>query len=118
MKEKVDDRIRATVRFLVELMVSGRFTEIEEFTQGNRLNADQIREAVASYGRELVMPPDAAFQSLEVVPIRNVSPEEYSIRFLLHTAEEGQSDLEIQATLIDSPASKLMGVEFDNLIVA
>jgi hypothetical protein len=53
-----------------------------------------------------------------VVPISKTSPPEYSIRFRLYTEEEGRSDLEIQATLIDTEKTSLMKVEFDNVLVA
>lgn len=66
----------------------------------------------------LVMPPTEAFSRADIIPIRATTPATYSIRFRLYTQEEGESDLEVQATFIEKPATELMTVELDDILVA
>ncbi len=118
MNEETKQRLEATVRHVVELLVARNYQAIETLTEGVRLKKHEIEAGVLEYGRRLTPPPTGAYGLVDVVPISNTSPSEYSIRFRLYTEEEGRSDLEIQATLIDTDKTALMKVEFDNLLVA
>ena len=111
-------RIERTLRKVVELLVRKDYPALEQLTRGGRLNAAEIGSGVDDYGRTLVLPPPEAFSRVDVVPVRGTTPPAYSIRFRLFTREEGESDLEVQATFIDNPASDLMTVELDNILVA
>lgn len=109
-----------TLRHIVALLVNGRYDELERISGGQRLKAEYIQAGVAEYGRTLVIPPESAFENANVVEVEagGDSPQ-YSVRFYLHTKEEGPSDLELQATLIDNnPNSNLMTVEIDGILVA
>jgi hypothetical protein len=118
MIEEIRQRIEATVRHVVELLVAREYKSIETLTEGVRLKKDEIEAGVVEYGQRLIVPPNGAYGLVDVLPISNTSPPEYSIRFRLYTEEEGRSDLEIQATLIDIEQRTLMRVEFDNVLVA
>ena len=118
MNDETTKRIENTVRHVVELLVAGQYHDIEALTDGVRLKKNEIEAGVLEYGRRLVAPPDGSYKLIDVVPITKTSPPEYSIRFRLYTEEEGRSDLEIQATLIDAKDTSFMKVEFDNILVA
>jgi len=110
--------IESTLREVVRLLVAGEYLLLEQLSRGTRLTAAEIEAGVSEFGRQLVFPPQDAFSEVDVVPIRNSSPPEYSIRFHLYTAGEGQSDLELQATFIEAPSEEFMRVEIDNILVA
>lgn len=118
MTEETRQRLEATVRHVLDLLVSKDYQAIETLTGGVSIKKNEIEAGVLEYGRRLTTPPTGAYGLVDVVPISNASPSEYSIRFRLYTEEEGRSDLEIQATLIDTEKTSLMKVEFDNVLVA
>jgi hypothetical protein len=109
--------IERTLRVVVDMLVRGDCDGLEELTRGIRLPSSEIRTALAEYGRTLCPPPSDAYSRTDVVPIQRRLPRAYSIRFRLFTIEEGESDLELQATLIERPASEMMTVELDNIRV-
>ncbi|CAN5911259.1 hypothetical protein BH11VER1_BH11VER1_13690 [soil metagenome] len=118
MTEETRQRLEATVRHVLELLVAREYQAIETLTEGVRLKRCEIEAGVLEYGRRLTPPPNDAYGLVDAVPISNAWPQEYSIRFRLYTEEEGRSDLEIQATLIDIEKEPLMKVEFDNVLAA
>lgn len=109
-----------TLQHVVELLVNREYDQLERISGGRRLKAEYIQAGVEDYGRTLVSPPESAFQSANVVEIETSTEiPQYSVRFYLHTQEEGRSDLELQATLIDDDVeSDLMTVEIDGILVA
>lgn len=111
----IDTRIRDVTRRIVQLLVSGDYVEIEHETRGVRLSADQIRKAVEEYGRHLRMPPEEAFDSLDVIEVAESDPKVWSVRCDLWTHAEGRSDLSLELTLIDDRG--VLRVELDNLHV-
>lgn len=54
----MNDHFRQAVREIVQLLAEGRYAEVESLTNGIRLKADNISEAIHDYGRQLVLPPD------------------------------------------------------------
>lgn len=118
MNDEMTQRIENTVRHVVELLVAGQYHAVEALTGGMRLKKEEIDAGVFEYGCRSASPPDDAYKLIDIVPIASTSPSEYSIRFRLYTEEEGRSDLEIQATLIDVNDASFMKVELDNILVA
>lgn len=110
--------IERTLRLVVGLLVQRDYVALERMTRGVRLRATEIEQGVREYGRTITHPPAEAYAKVDVVPVRGAVPAEYSVRFCLFTLEEGQSDLEVQATLKELPGQEVMGVELDNIIVA
>lgn len=94
------------------------YAGLAELTDGKRLKAEHIESGVKEYGRTLVKPPEQAYDYVDVVYVEDSSPPQYSIRFALFTCEEGRSDLELQATLIDDGSGATMKVEIDGILVA
>jgi hypothetical protein len=112
----LDSRVAATVIQLLQWLVAGEFSSIEKYTHGVRLSASLLEQAVHSYGRTLVMPPQSALEYLDVVEIENSDPRAWSVRVDLWTIEEGRSDLSLECMLIDRPDAMLTA-EIDNLHV-
>lgn len=100
------------------MLVKADYRGVERLSNGIRLSAGEIAGEIEEYGRELIEPPDRAFEEIDVIRIRDTSPAEYSVRFRLFTMEEGESDLEIQLTLIDDSVSQTcMRFEMDGILV-
>jgi len=90
------------IRSVVELLVAGKYKQLEESTSGTRLSAADMANVVREYGRVLVKPPEEAHEDLDVVEIRNASPPQWSVRMSLWTAEEGRSDLSLELTVTEN----------------
>ena len=114
--KKFDPRIATTIVQILRWLVDGNFAAIERYTQGIRLSASMLQQAISDYGRTLVMPPSSELDKLDVIRIEHSNPLAWSIRVDLWTEEEGRSDLSLECTLIDQPGA-LLAVEIDNLHV-
>jgi hypothetical protein len=116
MKNGGDDLTtrNGVVANIVAKLAAGQFAQIEQLTLGRRLSAGDMRKAVASYGRTLlVMPPDAVGL---IDYIRISSESAWSVVAPLHTAEEGLSDLSLEMTLRESGPGTY-DIEIDNIHV-
>lgn len=110
-------KIESTLRNIMSLFVRKDYMALEKLSKGVRLKASEIKEGITEYGRTLVFPPPEAFPNVDVIPIRVSVPQEYSIRFNFYTVEEGESDLQLQATFIDDPTTEQMRVETNDILV-
>jgi hypothetical protein len=106
--------IEAT-REIVELLVAGKYLEIEQRTLGERLTADDMRRAIEDYGRRLALPPAEAYRMLDAVQIRGRKPTAWSVRMLLWAVDEGRSDLSLELTIVEGEAGPV--VELDDIHV-
>jgi hypothetical protein len=104
------------IRRVVSLLVSGDYRTIEKLTAATRLDAEVISRAIYEYGHTLVVPPDSAFENLDVIEVHESTPKRWSVRVNLWTEEEGCSDLSLELTLIESKDSDML-IEVDNLHV-
>jgi len=110
-------KIKMTVLNIVKHLINSEYELIEQLTNGIRLRAVDIKEAIDSYGRTLIMPPDIEYDNLiDIIEISNSIPKKWSVKFDLWTKEEGKSDLSLEMTLIESN-NELMNVEFDDIHV-
>lgn len=108
-------KVQDAVRTVVAALVSKQYGMVERLTKGIRLPEEQVRRAIEDYGRTLVLPPDHAFDNLDIVAVTDVKPHQWSVRMHLWTAEEGQSDLSVELTLKEAGDDFL--VELDDLHV-
>jgi hypothetical protein len=108
-------RIQEATKGVVAQLVTGDYQGLVRRTGGVRLSAEQMRDAVAQYGRRLRMPPDDAFKHLNVVGITVPGPRAWSVVCHLWTEEEGQSDLSLELTLIEGDRG--LAVEIDDIHV-
>lgn len=84
-------------RYVVKLLVERRFDELEEASNGVRLSASEMEEALEDVGRPLVMPPEPSWNNINATAIRNW-PGAYSVKVDLWTSL-GRSDLMVELTL-------------------
>jgi len=98
------------------MLVTGDFAALERLSGGQRLTADEMRVAITDYPGSLVMPPHEAFQHLDIVPIQNSKPREWSVIMSLWTDREGRSDLSLETTLTESQHDLCL-VEVDGIHV-
>jgi hypothetical protein len=111
----IQKQLKDVVREVIEHLVSRRYAELEAMTNGVRLKASDIDRAVAEYGRDLVPPPENAYELLDIVEVRGFSNTKWSVVIPLWTREEGRSDLSVELTLIR--CGEKFAVEFDNIHV-
>jgi hypothetical protein len=109
------NQFKAPVCRIISLLVEGRYSDIEILTKSVRLAACDVKGIVNEYGRRLIMPPEEAFNLMNVVRVRNSGPQKWSITMPLWTEEEGRSDLSIILTLIQSDQG--IEVELDDIHV-
>lgn len=110
------EKLRKTVVHVQRLLVNGDYGELERVTGGSRLSKEEMEEAVADYGRQLVMPPEPEIGVRSIVQIQDAVPPQWSIYVDLWTKEEGRSDLTLEITLSDLPGD-LYAVEVDGIHV-
>lgn len=67
-------RIKATTQQIVKMLVEADYKEIEYLTDNCRLKAEDISEAIVEYGGSLIIPPEAAFDNLDVIKIEHKKP--------------------------------------------
>lgn len=77
----VQDLLKTPVRQIVELLVAGRFDEVAELTQRERLSVSEMRMAIRDYGQQLIVPPESAFDRLDIVEVGGAQPSRWSVRF-------------------------------------
>ena len=111
----MNEKFRAPIRQVIELLVARKYSELEALTNGVRLNGLAMANAIMDYGRQLVLPPNEAFELMDVVAVRNAHPSRWSVTMPLWTKEEGRSDLSLDVTLIE--ADKDFKIELDNIHV-
>jgi len=109
-------KMRDTVHRLVEMLVAGDYHGVAEATHGRRFTAEQLRQAVKEYGRELRMPPRAVFDDLDLNEIEGAHPRAWWGLVDLWSVEEGRSDLTLEIRLT-AAGGKLYDIEIDNLHV-
>lgn len=110
-------KLSRTIQRVVGHLIGGDYAAVEALTAGQRLNAGEIAQVIADYGRRLVpLPADSDPRS--VVEIEGSNPERWSVYVDLWTAEEGRSDLTLELTLTDSSGDiDIYVVQVDNIHV-
>ena len=111
-----DAKMKSTARRIVAMLLRGDYDALETITDGKRLMATEIAEAVREYGKTLVMPPDIAFEHLDIIGVEGASQRKWSVNMSLRTVEEGRSDLTLELILKDN-AQDMYGVEIDGIHV-
>lgn len=114
--ELIDHRIVGLIKTTVNWLVSGDYTAIERRSRGVRLKADDLREAVETYGRTLRALPESAYPEIDAIKVNRAGPPTWSITVPLWSEEEGRSDLTLECSVIDRGVQEL-DIEIDNLHV-
>ena len=108
--------ISNTIRRIVTLLVDEDYLDLEKLSHGRRLTAGEMDQAIQDYGEKLVLPPDEAFEDLDVIKVEASQPPEWSVVVYLWTEREGKSDLSLELTLTEIGNGEFK-VEIDNLHV-
>ncbi|TDC67301.1 hypothetical protein E1200_15200 [Actinomadura sp. GC306] len=92
------------VRVVVSLLVAGEYAELETLTEGRRLSASGMSEAIGGRGLDLISPPEDAFGTLDAVGVTGAGASSggrrgFRVTFPLWTAQEGRSALNLYLTL-------------------
>jgi hypothetical protein len=90
--------VQAVIKAITDLLVDGDYRAVERLTNGRRLTAGQIEQAVLDYGNTLVPLPPEALDQLDVYTANNY-PRVFGVEVDLWTQEEGRSDLTLEAML-------------------
>jgi hypothetical protein len=98
-KSAMNQQLKQPIQIVMEHLVAGTCSELETITRQKRLNASEMAIAISSYGRKFVLPPEYAYEFMEVVQIRNADPPQWFVEMALWTHEEGRSDLSIEVTI-------------------
>jgi hypothetical protein len=105
----------APMRRLVELLVQRRYDDIEHMTGAHRIPSSDLEQAVADYPKPLTMPPEEAWDRLNVIQVENAPRPTFSVRFDLWAGGK-PSDLSVLATLVEVLPGKYQ-VRLDDLRV-
>lgn len=89
--------IESTVRLVYGHLLAKQYGELEKITNGSRMSASEIEEAVSDYGCELTDYPDSI--QLDVIEVEGSNPKEWSVVAPIFTKEEGLSDLSLDFQL-------------------
>lgn len=112
----LDSRVVELMRQVIAWLVGGNFLAIEVRSNGVRLSAQMIRQAIEEYGRTPVMPPESAFSAIDAIQVANTDRPTWSIRFDVWTKEEGRSDLSLECTIVEGNDG-ILELEVDNIHV-
>lgn len=105
------------VKHVVELLVAGEFDAAAQITGYSRLSAEDIAEAIRSYGRTLVIPPSHAWQELDIVRVAAAADPTWSVVCNLWTLEESRSDLSLVCTIAMPAGIEGATIEIDGVYV-
>jgi hypothetical protein len=106
--------IEQTVRHIYSLLLSKKYDELVQLTNGVRMSSNEIQESISEYGCQLVSYPDNLV--LDIVEVENSNPKEWSVVAPIYTSEEGCSDLSIELSLIEN-GKEIYKSELDNIRV-
>ncbi len=111
----MNDKIKLIVRQIIDWLAAGDFENIVRCTKGIRMSGTEIESAVQDYGRTVSIPPESAFNLMDVVEVKGGKSPQFSVRMPLWTLEEGRSDLSIDLTI--KMAGGKTEVELDDIHV-
>jgi hypothetical protein len=89
--------LRSEIERLVDALIAGRYDALVEDGRAGRLSADELRTAIAEYGRTLVPLPNDAWHLVEEHS-QVGEPDALAMDIALWTMEEGRSDLTLSLT--------------------
>lgn len=109
------DLLKSTTREIVKQLASQDFDAVVCRCVNTRLTNEDLRTLIREYGRKLVLPPEHAYNNLDVVQVKGASEPTWSLRFPLWTEEEGCSDLTLELTIV--LGSGIPRIQIDDLHV-
>jgi hypothetical protein len=105
--------IVVAVKDVIRSIAEGDYEALEADGTAGRLSAEDLRRAIANYGRTLNIPPDKVLEQelvRDAVPIRGET-DRWALVADLWTVEEGRSDLSLEATAEATPGGIRVSIE-------
>ena len=112
----MQENIKDAIANLIALLVAKRYSDVESLTASTRLSRKEIENAIAGYGRTLVVPPSEAWSLLSIVNVKDSTLPRWSVVMPLWTAEEQRSDLSLECTAIQNRDGRII-LELDDIHV-
>jgi hypothetical protein len=95
-------RVEAVVRTVVSLLAERKYGELEVMTRSRLYTAHDIADAVSRYAETIVIPPDQAFEDLDIVRTADAEPT-FDVDFRLWTVESGRSSISLSLLVTEFP---------------
>ena len=95
------ESVEAAVREIMVLLAGQRYKEMERFTQGTQITAEDIARAIQEYGHTLVPCPEPIENLIDIVEVTDTARPTWSVVVPLYTQEEGRSDLSVELTVVE-----------------
>ncbi len=109
-------KAKKTTEAVLRHLVSGDTEGLLRLASKSRLSAEEVRGAITSYGRRLVVPAEPLEKLIDAVEVTGALPRCWSVNLPLWTEEEGRSDLTLEMHFTDS-SSELYEVTIEDLHV-
>ena|SRR5215211_8486487 len=107
------DEIIVAVKDVIHSLAKGDYKTLEADGRAGRLSAEDLRDAVATYGRSLIIPPDEAWEEellREAIPVGEQG-NSWALVANLWTVGQGRSDLSLEATAEARPEGVLVSID-------
>jgi len=97
---KPPDEVVVAVKDVIHSLAEGDYETLEADGRAGRLTADDLRDAIASYGRTLIIPPDEVLEEelVREAVLGGGEGNSWALVANLWTVEERRSDLSLEAT--------------------
>jgi hypothetical protein len=115
-KDMNTDAHLETIRRIVALLAERRYEDVARLCVGSRVSAEEMKEAVTTYGRTIVALPEASAALVDSVRVTSASDPTWLVVVPLFTREEGRSDLTLELTVTESRRGSV-AVQVENLHV-
>ena len=92
----------AVAGVVIGLLVREEYEALWNLTGGRHLSEAELRDAVASVGQPVLLPPREVWESLEVVAVPETEPPCYDVTIPLWTSS-GPAGVGVQVRLVPSP---------------
>ena len=107
--------IKSEVSDVVDMLVRGDYDAVVERSNGERLTAAELEQAIADYGRTLQKPGSGWWDTVDVTPVGD-GDDEFYVAAPLWTEEEGRSDLTLELSVAKTDSGDY-SIEVDDLHV-
>jgi hypothetical protein len=105
-----------TIEHVIRLLVARDYEALLLFAPSPGINANDLRSAAAQYFAQLIFPPIALEQLMNVVEVLNLQPKTWYVGIDMWTQEEGRSDLTLEMHFQEA-AGDFYSVKIDGLHV-
>lgn len=111
-------QIVSTVDALVSLLASRDYIAVERLTNGVRLAADDIRDALQPIQRDASHFVSFSAHDVDIVEVRDALPRRWSVNVPLYRSSGIKSDLTMSLTVTDTGGpDEFMAIELDDIHV-